>query len=81
MRTEHVIVDVPERLSFEIGIPVIDPRQAEPEEAAAGDSSYVFNWMGHRDFPESLRVISVSARADADLLSALSRMNLPRHFS
>ncbi len=81
VRTEHVIVDVPERLSFEIGIPVIDPRQAEPEEAVAGDSSYVFNWMGHRDFPQSLRVISVSARADADLLSALSRMNLPRHFS
>ncbi len=80
VRPEHVIVDVPERLSFEIDIPVIDPRQAEPEEGDAGDSSYVFNWMGHRDFPQSLRSISVCARADADLLAVLSRMNLPRRF-
>ena len=79
--TEHVIVDVPEHLSFEIGIPVIDPRQAEPAEADAGDSSYIFNWMGHEDFPRSLRAISVSARPDPDLLTALLRMDLPRRFA
>jgi uncharacterized protein len=81
VRPEHVIVDVPERLSFEIGIPVIDPRQAELEEADAGDASYVFNWLGRKDFPQTLRAISVSARPDPELLATLSRMDLPRHFA
>ena len=33
---ESIIVDVPERLSFDATIPVVDPSQAEPEEAEIG---------------------------------------------
>ena len=77
---ECVLVDVPERISFELSIPVIDPGLAEPEEADAGDTSYLFNRMGHEDFPRSLRTISVSARREEDLLSALGRLRLSRYF-
>ncbi|MGA2976377.1 MAG: HD domain-containing protein [Spirochaetia bacterium] len=75
-----IIVDVPERLSFEISIPVIDPGQTEPDEADPGATSYVFDRMGGDDFPRSFRAISVSARRDEDLLAALARMDLSRTF-
>ena len=77
---ECLLIDVPERISFELSIPVIDPGLAEPEEADAGDTSYLFNRMGHEDFPRSLRTISVSARREEDLLSALGRLRLSRYF-
>jgi HD superfamily phosphohydrolase len=77
---ERIIVDVPERISFEINIPVIDPGQSEPEESDAGDSSHVFGRLGHEDFPRSLRCISVSAQRDEGLLAVLARMDLPRRF-
>jgi uncharacterized protein len=80
VETECILVDVPERISFELSLPVIDPGSAEPEEMDAGDASYIFSRMGHEDFPRSLRTISVSARRDEELLRALPRLDLPRHF-
>jgi uncharacterized protein len=77
---ECIIVDIPERISFELNIPVIDPGQAEPEETHAADTSYVFSRMGHEDFPRSLRAISVSARRDGDLLEGLAKIDLHRRF-
>jgi HD superfamily phosphohydrolase len=78
---ESIVVDVPERITFELRLPVIDPGQAEPEQADAGDASYVFHRIGHEDFPRSLRSISVSARREDDLLAALQRMGLARYFA
>ncbi len=77
---ECIIVDVPERLSFDVGIPVVDPSRPSPRRRSRGPSS-VFNRMGQGDFPQSLRSISVSARADPDLLAVLLRMDLARHFA
>jgi HD superfamily phosphohydrolase len=76
-----IVVDIPERISFDLSIPVIDPGSAEPEETDAGDTSHVFNRMGHEDFPRSLRTITVSARRDAELLEALARTDLARRFT
>jgi HD superfamily phosphohydrolase len=73
---ESIIVDVPERISFDLRIPVIDPAHTESGEAEAGDSSHVFDRMGREDFPRALRCISISARREADLIDALGRMNL-----
>jgi HD superfamily phosphohydrolase len=78
---ECILVDVPERISFELSVPVIDPVSAEPEERDAGDTSYLFGRMGHEDFPRSLRTISVSARRDEALLGALPRLDLSRYFT
>ena len=78
---DTVIVDIPERISFELRIPVIDPGSVESEETDAGDASYVFNRMGHEDFPRSLRAISVSARREDDVLTALAHMDLARRFA
>jgi HD superfamily phosphohydrolase len=77
---ECIVVDVPERLSFDVAIPVVDPSQPEAEEAETGDPVSVFHRMGSGDFPSSLRSISLSARRDPDLLSVLSRMDLARRF-
>ena len=79
--TEAIVVDVPERITFELRLPVIDPAQAEPDETDAGDASFVFNRIGHDDFPRSLRAVSVSARRDDDLLQAVERVGLARYFA
>jgi HD superfamily phosphohydrolase len=73
-----IVVDVPERLSFDAAIPVVDPAQLEAEEVESADPSSLFHWMGSGDFPASLRSISVSARRDPELLAVLARMDLPR---
>jgi uncharacterized protein len=78
---DAVIVDLPERISFELRIPVIDPGQSDREEADTGDPSHVFQRMGREDFPRSLRMVSVCARRDEDLLQALSRMDLNGMFA
>jgi HD superfamily phosphohydrolase len=80
MTEDSIVVDVPERLSFDVAIPVVDPAQLEMEEAEAGDPVSMFRRMGAGDFPSSLRSISVSARRDPALLSALSGMDLARRF-
>ena len=83
--TEWIIVDVPERLSFDAAIPVIDPAAEEPGEADSGESGAedadhgaLFRTLGRGDFPGSLRAISISARRDPELLRALSAMDLSR---
>jgi len=78
---EWVVVDVPEKLSFDVQIPVIDPASEEAEEPETGDRSSLFRTMEHGDFPGSLRSISVSARRDPELLAALPRMALERRFA
>ena len=81
VKPDCIIVDIPERISFDLSIPVIDPGSAESEETDAGDTSYVFNRMGHEDFPRSLRMISVSARREEDLLETLAKIDLARRFA
>jgi uncharacterized protein len=73
---ESIVVDVPERISFELHLPVIDPSLEEPADMEAGSESFVFGRLGHDEFPRSLRAVSVSARRDEDLLAALGRMDL-----
>jgi HD superfamily phosphohydrolase len=77
---ESIIVDVPERLSFDVSIPVVDPAQRDSEEAESADPVPLFPRLGNGDLPGSLRMISVSARREPDLLAFLARAELPRHF-
>ncbi|MGO9308157.1 MAG: HD domain-containing protein [Spirochaetia bacterium] len=78
---EHIVVDVPERLSFEAAIPVVDPVQPEAEDAETGDPISAFPRRGEGDLAGSLRSISVSVRRDPDLLSVVARMDLARRFA
>jgi hypothetical protein len=77
---ECIVVDVPERLAFDVAIPVVDPTLPETEEAEVDQPVSMFRRMESGDFPSSLRSISVSARRDPDLLSVLARMDLARRF-
>ncbi len=84
---ESVVVDVPEPLSFDVSIPVMDPTRADAEDSEAGgglsgpgDLS-VFKGLDGRDLPGSLRAISVSARRDEGLISVLRRMDLAGRFA
>jgi HD superfamily phosphohydrolase len=77
---DSIVVDVPERLSFDVAIPVVDPAQLEVEEAEGGDPVSMFRRLAAGDLPSSLRSISVSARRDPALLSALAGMDLARRF-
>jgi HD superfamily phosphohydrolase len=74
---ESVIVDVPERISFEIDIPLSDP--AGPGNAAGLDASPLFGRLGGADFPRALRAISVCVRREQDLVDALGRLDMSRY--
>jgi HD superfamily phosphohydrolase len=76
---ESVIVDVPERISFEIDIPLSDP--AGPGNAAGLDVSSVFGRLGGADFPRALRAISVCVRREQDLVDAVGRLDLSRYLA
>jgi HD superfamily phosphohydrolase len=81
---ECIVVDVPERLSFELSIPVIDPGRPEDTGHAAGDAAAtgsVFDGIGREDFPRTLRTISVNVRRDPELLSAIERIDLSARIS
>jgi uncharacterized protein len=71
----EIVVDVPERISFEIDIPVIDPPHYRSP--AGLDVSSVFGRIEGADFPRALRTVSLSARRDEPLLAALARLDLP----
>ena len=81
---ESIIVDVPERLSFEISVPVMGPsprREAGVEGwEELTDVRSVFAGMRSEDLPRSIRLISVNARRDEDLLAALAKMDLEEFF-
>jgi HD superfamily phosphohydrolase len=72
---DSIVVDVPERISFEIDIPVIDDPAGGPP--AGLESSSVFGRIEGVDFPRALRSVCVCARRDEPLLAALARMDLP----
>jgi len=62
---ESVVLDVPERVSFDFDVPIIGDRPAS-----------VFSEMGGDDLPRSIRYISLSARREESLVSALERLNI-----
>jgi HD superfamily phosphohydrolase len=71
---ESVIVDVPERISFEVDVPVID----DPAGRAAGDSRAAFADRALADLPGALRCISLSIAREEDLAAAMGSVDLAR---
>ena len=76
---DSIVVDVPERISFEIDIPVIDPPHVRTP--AGLDAFPVFGRIEGADFSRSLRTVSVCARREEPLLAALARLDLSRTVS
>jgi HD superfamily phosphohydrolase len=66
----HIIVDVPEPISFEIDLPVLEGGGSRPFAEADG----VFTEGTVRGFGRSLRRISLIAEADPQLAAALERL-------
>jgi hypothetical protein len=68
---ECIVVDIPERVSFELDIPVI------PAEGGGGPAAAsVLEKIDRGAFPSTLRGISVSACRDPEVLAALGRMDM-----
>ena len=66
----HVIVDVPEPISFEIDLPVLDFGESRP----FADSDSVFTESTVQGFGRSLRRVSLIAEADEELTAAIVRL-------
>ena len=66
----HIIIDIPEPISFEIDLPVLDAGGSRPF-AEAGS---VFTEGAVRGFARSLRRVSLIAEADPELAAALERL-------
>jgi HD superfamily phosphohydrolase len=75
--TEDIVLDVPERVSFDFDVPVVEPASGRTLEAHGAQArSSVFSGIGGDDWPRSIRYISVSARRDEALLAALERLDI-----
>ena len=74
---DSIVVDVPERLSFELAVPLTEPVPSGDSEGVQAVS--LFGGLG--DFPAALRSVTISARRDEDLLSTLEKMDLARFIS
>jgi hypothetical protein len=71
---ESVVVDVPERISFDADIPVVDDphtRQGEETRTAFADRALA-------DLPGALRCITLSIAREEDLAAAMSSLDLAR---
>jgi HD superfamily phosphohydrolase len=66
----NIIIDVPEPISFEIDLPVLDAGESRP----FADADSVFTEATVRGFGRSLRRASLIAEADAELAAALERL-------
>jgi uncharacterized protein len=62
---ESIVLDVPERVSFDFDLPIVGARPPS-----------VFSGMGADDLPRSIRYISLSASRDAALTAALERLDI-----
>lgn len=75
-----IIIDVPERLSFEIDIPVLEEGSSRVSLSSAG-TAHLFSDRGMEGLPGSLRLVSVCCRRSERLLAALSTIDLARRFA
>ena len=76
-RAEDIVLDVPERVSFDFDVPVVEPGSGRTLEAHGAQArSSVFSGMGGDDLPRSIRYISVSASRDEALMAALERLDI-----
>jgi HD superfamily phosphohydrolase len=66
----HIIIDVPEPISFEIDLPVLDSGESRP----FVDSDSVFTQSTVQGFGRSLRRAALIAEADEELSAALLRL-------
>jgi len=72
--SESVVVDVPERISFEADIPVVDGPTGRPE----GEARAAFADRALADLPASLRCITLSIAREEDLAAAMGSIDLAR---
>ncbi len=72
--TESVVVDVPERISFEADIPVVDDAHARAE----GEARAAFADRALADLPGALRCITLSIAREEDLAAAMGSVDLAR---
>jgi HD superfamily phosphohydrolase len=78
---ESVIIDVPERVSFDIEIPVLEEGSSAPLSSSHLETAHLFSGRGTEDLPGSLRCISVNCGRDEDLLTVMGRIDLSRHLA
>ncbi len=72
--TESIVVDVPERISFEADIPVVDDAHARAE----GEARAAFADRALADLPGALRCITLSIAREEDLAAAMGSVDLAR---
>jgi HD superfamily phosphohydrolase len=76
--TDSIVIDLPERISFEMEIPVLEAGGRSP---SAPSAPSIFACKGAEDFPQSLRCITVNARRDEETLAALGGFDFKRFLS
>jgi HD superfamily phosphohydrolase len=73
---QDIVLDVPERVSFDFDVSVIEPATGQVVPALEVRTPSVLPRLGGDDLPRSIRYISVSARRDEELIAALERLDI-----
>jgi HD superfamily phosphohydrolase len=73
---EDVIVDVPERISFEIDVPLIETGERDP--AFIGGEAHILGAGAAEHLPRALRYIGVSVCRDTDIMAAIEQLDISR---
>ncbi len=75
---ESIVVDVPERVSYDFAIAVIDPESGRVLERSVPETRSIFSAVGGDELPGSIRRVSVCSKRDEGLLATLARLDFPR---
>jgi HD superfamily phosphohydrolase len=75
VHSEDIIIDIPERISFEIDVPV--QRLRDEEHVRFRESGSVFTPETVSNFVHTLRHISVSIKRDQSLISGIKGLDIP----
>jgi hypothetical protein len=81
LSSDRIVIDVPERISFEIDIPILGDDGRWEAGAAYAPARHLFADRQGGDFPGSLRRISVSGWRDEETLAALGRIDFSEYLA
>jgi uncharacterized protein len=75
---ESIVVDVPERVSYDFDVPIVEPGSGQVIARGGAEARSLFAGIGGDDLPGSIRCISVCAKRDDALLAALAKLDFAR---
>jgi len=79
--TESIVVDVPEHVSFDFDVSVVEPESRAVIARSGAEARSVFAGMEGSELPGSIRSIAVCAKRDDTVMKALEKLDMTGVFA